>query len=122
MPSSIGKKYKTVIPCHGKDRTMLLWTAVGDPGPQILAWAHAFLVAFNTDDASTSNGTADPHDPHDSESMVYSTAQCVLLSFNTGAGPRCRRCTHQAHTKGNYVSLVSYTIPSFVSYIISLLS
>jgi hypothetical protein len=50
---NIGKKHKTVVPYPGEDKTMLIRTSVGDPGPQVLSWADAFLIAFNASDRST---------------------------------------------------------------------
>ncbi|EGD74617.1 hypothetical protein PTSG_12374 [Salpingoeca rosetta] len=44
---SFGKKHRTVVPCHGGMKTLLLRTTTGDPSPQVLAWADAFIVLFD---------------------------------------------------------------------------
>lgn len=51
--TQIGKTHKTTVPYRGKDHSMILRTAVGDPGPHVLAWADACLVAFSTADRSS---------------------------------------------------------------------
>jgi hypothetical protein len=45
--ASIGKTHKTSVPHKGSDHAVIFRTAVGDPGPHVLAWADACLVAFN---------------------------------------------------------------------------
>mmetsp|Transcript_28184 Transcript_28184/g.84316 ORF Transcript_28184/g.84316 Transcript_28184/m.84316 type:complete len:1134 (-) Transcript_28184:56-3457(-) len=51
---SIGKRHKTTIQCNGRERDLLLRTALGDPGPQVLKWADAYLLVFQVaDDPST---------------------------------------------------------------------
>lgn len=57
--ASIGKRHKTMIQCNGREREMLLRTAVGDPGPQVLKWADAFLVVFQGGDEASARGEHD---------------------------------------------------------------
>eukprot|EP00039_Didymoeca_costata_P032714 m.38995 g.38995 ORF g.38995 m.38995 type:complete len:956 (+) comp9502_c0_seq1:194-3061(+) len=56
--TNIGKRHKTTVPVAGKDQTMLIRTAIGDPGPHVIKWADAFLVAFNTLDPTSLSDVA----------------------------------------------------------------
>ena len=53
---NIGKRMQTMVPWNGKERALLLHTAVGDPGPSVLAWADAILVVFNSAEETSMEG------------------------------------------------------------------
>lgn len=55
---NIGKRMRMMVPWNGKERALLLHTAVGDPGPSVLAWADAILLVFNSAEETSMEAVA----------------------------------------------------------------
>eukprot|EP00730_Choanoeca_flexa_P019346 TRINITY_DN9443_c0_g1_i5.p2 TRINITY_DN9443_c0_g1~~TRINITY_DN9443_c0_g1_i5.p2 ORF type:complete len:349 (+),score=49.52 TRINITY_DN9443_c0_g1_i5:38-1084(+) len=53
-----GHKYSTQVPWNGQERTLLLRASDGDPSPQVLAWADAFLVFFDATNVASFESVA----------------------------------------------------------------
>lgn len=48
-----GNRIKTQAPIEGVNRSLVLWKSTDDLNPQVIAWAHAYLLVFSCSDLRT---------------------------------------------------------------------
>ncbi|KJE95025.1 centaurin, variant 11 [Capsaspora owczarzaki ATCC 30864] len=49
-PAAMNDRYTKKLRVDGSQVQLLIWDTYGQPGPQVVAWADAFLLVFNTHD------------------------------------------------------------------------